>query len=896
MPGPPLIDFLPAAADAEPLPRARAAAPPDADPHPHPGPDDLLDAILDWAASSGLELYPHQEDAVLGLLAGDNVVLATPTGSGKSLVAVAGAFSMVAQGRRAVYTAPTKALVSEKFFELTAALGADRVGMVTGDASVNAEAPVIACTAEILAQQALRYGADTAVDLVVMDEFHYYGDRDRGWAWQVPLLELSRARFLLMSATLGDTTVLRRDLGERTGRRTELVESARRPVPLDCEYRETPLLVSIERLLKDSKTPAYIVHFTQKQATARAQSLTSLKVLDRSEKAAVKEALGGFRFDTPIGKDLRRFVLSGIGVHHAGLLPKYRLLMEKLAQQGHLRLICGTDTLGVGVNVPIRTVLFTQLYKYDGRRTRVLSVRDFQQIAGRAGRRGFDSVGSVWVQAPEHAVENKRAEMRAADDPKKRKKLVRKKPPAVGYAHYDGDTLTRLWHGRAETLKSSFHVSHAMMLNVLDRPGDGCAAMKRLLLHNHEPRTRQRRHIRRSIGVFRSLVDAGIVEVLDEPDELGRPVRVNLDLQDDFRLNQPLGLFVLEAVAVLDDSAPDYHLQALSVTESVLENPMPVLLAQRDRARTDLVNRMKAEGVEYEERMQRLAEVTWPRPESEFIEPAFDVFARSHPWVEHMRPTPKTVARDMLEHADTFNQYVSRYGLKRSEGLLLRYLTDCYKALVQTVPADAVNDDLADVIEWLSAVVRRVDSSLLDEWERLRNPESGGGDGEDDTAAAPTADITANRKAFNVMVRNELFCWVQLLARRDHDALAARLAEHHDRPSARQARARQARPGWSAADSDDASPATHTQARPGWSAADLDYAMADYWAEHDWVGIDAEARASRWVAIDDSTGQVRQTLIDPLGYCEWVLDAEIDRPTSRTHQRAVMRLLAIRRL
>ena len=657
---------------------------------------------------------------MLRLLAGENVVLSTPTGSGKSLVALAGAFAMLAQGRRAVYTAPIKALVSEKFFELTAAFGPSEVGMVTGDASVNGDAPVIACTAEILAQRALRSGAEVPADLVVMDEFHYYGDRDRGWAWQVPLLQLPRPRFLLMSATLGDTSALRRDLTARTGRDTALVASAERPVPLDVEYRETPLHVSIEQLLEAGRAPVYIVHFTQREATARAQSLTSLKVLGPAEKEAVKEAVGGFRFDTPIGKDLRRFVLAGIGVHHAGMLPKYRLLVEKLAQQGHLKLICGTDTLGVGVNVPIRTVLFTQLYKYDGRRTRVLSVRDFQQIAGRAGRRGFDTVGSVWVQAPEHAVENKRAEMRAAGDPKKLRKLVKKKPPERGYAHYDDKTLARLWEGTPETLESSFDVTHAMILNVLDRPGDGCTAMKRLLVDNHEPRPRQRRHIRKAVGVFRSLIDAEIVEVLDEPDDRGRPVRVNLDLQDEFRLNQPLGLFAVEAVSVLDPTAADYHLQALSVAESVLEDPMAVLLAQRDQARDELMTRMKDEGVEYEERIARLAEVTWPKPEAEFIEPAFEVFARHHPWVGHLRPSPKSVVRDMVEHADTFNQYVSRYGLKRSEGLVLRYLTDCYKALAQTVPAAAVNDRLAEVIEWLGALVREVDSSLLDEWERLR--------------------------------------------------------------------------------------------------------------------------------------------------------------------------------
>ena len=684
-------------------------------------PDELLGAFCEWAEAAGLELYPHQEEAVLRLLGGDNVVLATPTGSGKSLVALAGAFAALAQGRRSVYTAPIKALVSEKFFELVAAFGAEQVGMVTGDATVNGGAPVIACTAEILALRALRTGGNTDVDLVVMDELHYYGDRDRGWAWQVPLLELSRPQFLLMSATLGDTAALRRDLSKRNGRASALVSSAERPVPLDVEYRETPLHASIAELLRADKAPVYIVHFTQREATAQAQSLTSLDVLDAGEKAAVKDAVGGFSFDTPFGKDLRRFVLAGVGVHHAGLLPKYRLLVEKLAQQGHLKLICGTDTLGVGVNVPIRTVLFTRLYKYDGRRTRVLSVRDFQQIAGRAGRRGFDVQGSVWVQAPEHVVENRRAEAKAASDPVKRRKLVKKKPPERNYAHYDADTLARLWQGQPETLESAFAVSHSMMLNVLDRPGDGCGAMKRLLTDNHEPRSRQRAHIRRAVGVFRSLIDAEIVEVLDQPDHLGRPVRVNLDLQDEFRLNQPLGLFAVEALEALDPEAPDYHWQALSVVESVLEDPAVVLVAQRDKARDDLMAQMKAERVPYEERMERLSEVTWPRPEAEFIEPAFAVFSRYHPWVGGDRPSPKSVARDLMEVGDTFNQYVSRYGIKRSEGALLRYLSNCYKALVQTVPAAAANDALAALAADLRTLLRATDSSLLDEWEALRD-------------------------------------------------------------------------------------------------------------------------------------------------------------------------------
>ena len=807
-----------------------------------PDADTLLDAFLTWADANDIEPYPHQEEAVLALLAGDNVVLATPTGSGKSMVAIVGAFAMLARGKRTVYTAPIKALVSEKFFELAGELGPDNVGMVTGDAVVNAGAPVVVCTAEILANQALREGAGTAVDLVVMDEFHYYGDRDRGWAWQVPLLELPHPQFLLMSATLGDTTDIRADITARTGRPTALVDQADRPVPLDFEYRETPLLDSIGILLSDGRTPVYIVHFAQKDATSRAQSLTSLDVLTKDEKAAVKEAIGGFRFDTPIGKDLKRFVQAGIGVHHAGLLPKYRLLVEKLAQQGLLKLICGTDTLGVGVNIPIRTVLFTQLCKYDGRRVRVLSIREFQQIAGRAGRRGFDIAGSIVVQAPEHVVENKRAVAKAATDPKKKKKLVKKKPPERGYAHWDGDTLVRLSEGTPETLGSSFAVSHSMLLNVLDRPGDGCAAMRRLLVDNHEPRKAQRTHIRRAIAVYRSLIEADIIELLDEIDDLGRPVRINLDLQDDFRLNQPLSLFVVEAIEALDPDAPDHHLQVLSLVESVLEDPMTVLFAQKEKARDALFTELKSQGMEFDERNARLDEVTWPRPEAEFIEPAFEIFARHHPWVGRDTVAPKGVAREMLEFAETFNQFVARYGIKRSEGQLLRYLTDCYKTLLQTVPAEHGSEDLDDVTEWLGAMIRRVDSSLIDEWDRLRNPDPD--PGEPDTPPA-IADITSNRRAFSVMVRNELFRVITRLAARHTDLLAEDLVP--------------------------------------------------YWEEHDRIEIDADARSGKWVSIDLDEGRATQTICDPEGYCEWVLEAEVDLEASRSEDRAVVRPIRVRR-
>ena len=383
--------------------------------------DEILGRFVEWVSERGLTLYPAQEEAILELLAGKHVVLGTPTGSGKSLVAFALHFKAMAEGKTSFYTCPTKALVNEKFFALCDGFGAENVGMLTGDASINREAPIICCTAEVLSNYVLRE-LSPRVDYAVMDEFHYYGDRERGAAWQIPLLILEHTAFLLMSATLGDTAEIEERLKERTGREVASVKSARRPVPLDFEYRETPLHETIEDLLAKSKQPIYVVNFTQRAAAEQAQNLMSVNVCTREEKDAIRRELHGVRFDTPYGKEIDRFIRHGIGLHHAGLLPKYRLAVEKLSQVGHLKVISGTDTLGVGVNIPIRTVLFTQLCKFDGEKTAILGVREFQQISGRAGRKGFDEQGSVVVQAPEHVIENLRLAQKAAAG----KKVVKK--------------------------------------------------------------------------------------------------------------------------------------------------------------------------------------------------------------------------------------------------------------------------------------------------------------------------------------------------------------------------------------------------------------------------------------------------------------------------------------
>ena len=737
-------------------------------------PDSLVDeAIWDtftsWTTQRGISLYPAQEEASLGILAGDNVILATPTGSGKSMVANAAHFIALARGQRSFYTAPIKALVSEKFFALCEIFGAENVGMMTGDATVNGNAPIIAATAEIVANIALRDGADAAIDQVVMDEFHYYSEPDRGWAWQVPLLELPKTQFLLMSATLGDTGWLEKDLTERTGRETTLVAGTTRPVPLDFSYVFTPVHETIEEILSSGKAPVYVVHFSQREAAERAQALTSLSgIITPEEKEAIAKELAHFRFSTAFGRDLSKLLRRGIGVHHAGMLPKYRRLVERLAQQGLLKVICGTDTLGVGINVPIRTVLMTGLAKFDGQRQRILKSREFHQIAGRAGRAGYDTEGTVIVEAPEHEIENAKARRRLSNDPARLKKL-KKKSPRDGEVSWSEKTFARLTEAEPEQLTSQFRVSNSMLLNVLSRHGNGYEHMKHLLRTNHDTRSKQNQDILTAIELFRGLLNSGVVQKSTKGlDIYGRPYHLVRELPRDFALNQPLGPFALAALTLLDPESETYTLDVISVFEAILDDPRQVLVAQQKQRRGEEIAALKADGVDYTERMAIVEDITWPKPLEELLEQAYDTFAETNAWVKEFELRPKSVVRDMLENAMTFSDLVATYGLARSEGVILRYLTDAWRTLKQSIPEEYMSEELADVVVWLGELIRQVDSSLVDEWAQMAGEDSpiSQKDLERELAFGveePSA-LTSNRRAFSIMVRNYFFRLVQLFA------------------------------------------------------------------------------------------------------------------------------------
>ena len=827
--------------------------------------DQLLERFLEVNALRGLSLYPAQEEALLELWDDKNLILNTPTGSGKSLVASGLHFLSLARGRRSVYTCPVKALVNEKWMALCREFGPENVGLSTGDATVNHGAPILCCTAEILSNMALSEGEDCPILDVVMDEFHYYSDRQRGVAWQIPLLTLPRARFLLMSATLGDTAFFEQELTRRTHRPTATVKSVHRPVPLEFDWSDHPLPNAVQGLVTRGKSPVYVVHFTQADAARNAQNFTSLDLCTKEEKAKIAHALEGFRFSSPYGPDLKRWLKQGIGLHHAGLLPKYRILAEKLAQQGLLKIICGTDTLGVGVNVPIRTVLFTQLCKWNGDKTSILSARDFHQISGRAGRKGFDDIGYVVAQAPEHVIENLKLAAKAGDTGRK---FQKQKPPEKGYVPWDEQTFRKLIDASPEPLKSSFAVNHGMLLNILSRSTDGCRALRELIRGCHEGPKDKIRHRDRAFQLFRPLVDRGIVEFLPPSDPGMAKLRVKADLGEDFSMDHALALWLLDTIPLLDVQSGEYPLDLLTLVESILEDPDLLLRKQLEKEKSRLIAQWKAEGVEYDERMARLQEVEYPKPQREFVYGTFNAFAEKHPWVGNENIHPKSIAREMFEGFRTFSDYVKEYELQRSEGLLLRHLNATWRVLAQTVPESAKTEEVREMEEYLAAMLRQVDSSLLEEWERLKNPAFVAEESQElrpPGAEEAARDITRDPKAFLAMVRTRILSFLGSWNAEEYEEALELLALEPD------------------------------ESEQEWTAIRLRERRESYRDVNDRPRLDAEGRNLRHTHLEKSldSWRVEQVIQDLLEHNDWSALFSVDLSASRERAEPVLRLLRL---
>ncbi len=791
--------------------------------------DEILDAFLTYLETTGTTPYDHQEEAILELFAGNNVLLNTPTGSGKSLVALALQFRAICQKRRSYYTVPIKALANEKFLSLCNTFGPENVGMITGDATVNPHAPVICCTAEILANLALRAGSTADVDDVIMDEFHYYSDHERGVSWQIPLLTLPHARFLLMSATIGDTEFFQQEITTLTGAPTILVKSEDRPVPLEFDYSTTALEEKIEELVTQNRAPIYLVHFSQLACANTVQDLMSRNFCTKEEKEQIAEILIDADFRSPYGKEIKKLLRHGLGIHHAGLLPKYRTLVEKLTQKGLLKVICGTDTLGVGVNVPIRTVVFTQLFKYGGQSTKTLAVRDFKQIAGRAGRRGFDDIGYVVAQAPPHVIDNIKAEAKAAAKGGK-SKAVKKKPPEKGFVNWDENTFRKLIDSPSEKLSSTFHLRHGMLLNVLSRKNeDGCDALRQIIRDSHEPPSKKTALRKRAFELFRGLVEGNILTIIPKNQRTTpAKIKLNIDLQEDFTLNQALATYLIEAIPQLDATDPAYPLNIISLAEAIVEDPSQIIRKQVDKAKDKLVAEMKADGVEYDARMDALEQVEHPKPGKDFIYATYNEFVLKNPWAKEASVRPKSIAREMFEDYSSFDDYIKTYGLEKSEAILLRHLSEVYKILAQTVPTALKNEHLEEAESFFREMLRNVDSSIIDEWAKLRNP-----DFTPDEKPAPShkpISYTRNKTALTKAVRTAILNFIKLLSQNNPTQALQEIPSSTLTP------------------------------------AELTVFLNDFHLTHGLIRLDPEARNQKHTTIEEipetKTWRIHQTLID----------------------------------
>ena len=507
-------------------------------------------------------------------------------------------------------------------------------------------------------------------------------------------------------------------------------------------------------------------------------------------------------------------------------------------------MICGTDTLGVGINVPIHSVVLTALTKFDGTKMRTLRAREFHQIAGRAGRMGFDTEGLVIAEAPEFEIENAKALAKAGNDPKKLKKVKRKKAPE-GFVTWNENTFDKLIDAAPETLVPHMKITHSMVLNEVEQGGDARYRIDRLIDASAQtPEQKERLHARAD-EIFQTLFDTNVIETEDR-DDGDKDYFMTVDMPDDFALDQPLSPFLLAALELLDPESDTYALDVISMVEATLEDPKQVLRAQERQARDEAMIRMKEDGLDYDERMDRLQEITYPKPLEDMLQAAFDEYRHDVPWANDYWLSPKSVVRDMVETASDFTGYIARYNIARSEGTLLRYLSDAYRALARTVPQEKRDEQLDDIISWLRVVVRSIDSSLVDEWENA---------GTDTDASEAAANLAApgakqavaeDRRGLTVLVRHAMFRRVQLMDLAKPDELGALDKD------------------W------------------GYGVHEWEDTLDDYYDEHEYVNIDAKARSGELFILDESkensehAWKVRQIIDDSDGDHDWAITGTVD--------------------
>ncbi len=545
--------------------------------------------------------------------------------------------------------------------------------------------------------------------------------------------------------------------------------------------------------------------------------------------------------------------------------------------------------------MPIHTEVLTSLTKYDGVKSRRLRSREFHQIAGRAGRAGFDSEGLVIAEAPEHDIENAKLVQKAGGDPKKLRKIKRKKPPE-GFVNWNEQTFERLVASSPEVLRPHMRVSHSMVLSLVERGGDALENISDLIDLSMQTPDEKVQLKARAEEILDTLVATGVVEKelvgagsagaaeSVEGDEGADGVggaddegcakgvedadgdkdtegaegaswnySLTMEMPASFSLDQPLSPFLLAVLDMLSMEDPNYALDLISLVEATLENPFSVLRAQQRRARDEAAAEMKAAGIGFEERLERLANVSYPRPLEDELNAAFEHYCEAVPWARDYELAPKSVLRDMIETASDFKTYVARYKIARSEGTLLRYLSDVFRVLARTIPEARRDERLNEVIDWLRFMVQSIDSSLMDEWAQT-------GDSADDIALAPPPSanaVVADRRGLVILVRNALFLRVRLASLGRCDELGSLDCE------------------------------------AGYGAAHWERVLEGFYEVHEEIRIDADARSHAYLLIDeaDEVGEhlwhVRQIFLDEDADCDFAIAADVDLDATQEEGEAV---------
>lgn len=680
----------------------------------------------------GLEPYPVQEQAFDHIFAGRSVLVTVPTGTGKTVIGKAAIHKALALGQKAIYTSPLRALTEEKYRELCEDFGADRVGFATGDYKVNPEAPVQVVVAEILWNRIFGERAGRLADVVVMDEAHYFNDPERGYVWEQSIIGMDpRTQLVLLSATVGDPQQFCAWVYSVRRVEMELVQSHERRVPLYHEYREAYLIEVVRELYDKGDWPAIIFSFSRDQCFEWARLLRSCpRFTTDEERARIEAACDEELLQGGLAKELRALLVHGIGVHHAGILPRYKQLVERLTLERLCKFVVSTETISAGINLPAKRVVFPALRKFIKGKPRLVTSAEYHQMAGRAGRPQFDKEGIAIALAPEGVVQELRKELKELqkrgrapseiETERLRKACyarARSQAQAAGDVTWDRETHRKLVEGKPAALASKTKVTPEQILAIglpdlqAPPPPDGTRLPPYLDLHMRSVidhlllDERSKAEARRTLDM---IIDN--LKALGVLDEHGRQIAGKM-------INRLRGIDGPFVYYLLMNRDVGYEL-ARELVEFLVDHDVihRILGREGDEKRREWIHkrlreRRRDEPMVTWEDVEEEYERTFPRELSE-VEKVHQEFVAGLPHPElHGGKVQKTIWKKMEEENLSFLEFVSQNGLEHEEGNLFTYLARVMKfarMLHEATTLDEFHELEVRVRRRLSAIDERV--------------------------------------------------------------------------------------------------------------------------------------------------------------------------------------------